>query len=178
MRGKLRLPDRVAVRKKRILTPEQFRLLQMALRPPYDSIALLAVLSGLRKGEIDALRWNDVQFGRLEVDEAVYLRELGSPKSRKSRRRVTIGPAAQQALSDWRRRTRFTGSEDFIFGIGTTHPLIFTTSWPGTSSRRAGSSGSHSFLGTIFATPTQPGGAGRESRPRSCATNSVMSPCR
>ena len=123
VRGKLRLPDRVPVRKKRILTPVQFQLLQMALRPPYDTIVLLAVLSGLRKGELEALRWNDVQFGRLEVDEAVYLREIGSPKSRKSRRRVTIGPAVQKALSDWRQRTKFTGPEDFVFAIRTNTPV-------------------------------------------------------
>ena len=77
----------------------------------------------MRKGEIEALRWNDVQAGYVEVDEAVYKRQLGTPKSRKSRRRVAIGPAVQKVLEDWRKQAKFTQPEDFIFAIRTNNPI-------------------------------------------------------
>ena len=117
------MPERVAVRKKRIPKPEDFRSLLMALNQPYSAIVMLAALSGLRKGEIEALRWNDVEPGYVEVDEAVYKRELGTPKSRKSRRRVAIGPAVQKILEDWRNQAKFTNLEDFVFAMRTNSPI-------------------------------------------------------
>ena len=122
-RGKLRMPERVAVRKKQIPKPEEFQDLLLLLNQPYSTIVTLAALSGLRKGEIEALRWNDVEAGYVEVDEAVYRRELGTPKSRKSRRRVAIGPAVQKVLEDWRREARFTNPEDFVFAMRTNSPI-------------------------------------------------------
>jgi integrase len=122
-RGKLRMPERVAVRKKQIPKPEGFQDLLMTLKQPYSTIVMLAGLSGLRKGEIEALRWNDVHAGYLEVDEAVYRRELGTPKSRRSRRRVAIGPAVQKVLEDWRKQARFQNPEDFIFALRTSSSI-------------------------------------------------------
>ena len=122
-RGKLRLPERVAVRKKQIPKPEEFQNLVMALKQPYGPIVMLAALSGLRKGEIEALRWNDVEAGYVEVDEAVYKRLLGSPKTRKSCRRVAIGPAVQKVLENWRKQAKFTKPEDFVFAMRTNSPI-------------------------------------------------------
>ena len=122
-RGKLRMPERVAVRPRRVPEPEEFQNLLMSLRQPYSTIVMLAGLSGLRKGEIEALRWNDIGQGYVMVDEAVYKRELGTPKSRKSHRRVSIGPAVQRALEDWRKQAKFTNPEDFVFAILTSSPV-------------------------------------------------------
>ena len=49
------MPERVAVRAKRIPEPEEFHNLVMALTQPYSTIVMLAGLSGLRKGEIEAV---------------------------------------------------------------------------------------------------------------------------
>ena len=65
------MPERVAVRQRRIPEPEQFQNLVMALKQPYSTLVILAGLSGLRKGEIEALRWNDIGHGYVMVDEAV-----------------------------------------------------------------------------------------------------------
>jgi len=123
VRGKLRMPGRAPVRPKRVPEPEEFHHLMMALREPYRTIVMLAGLSGLRKGEIEALRWNDIGPGYVMVDEAVYQREIGSPKSRKSRRRVSIGPLVQQPLERWRKQAKFTAPEDFVFAARTGRPI-------------------------------------------------------
>ena len=122
-RGKLRMPERVAVRQRRVPEPEDFQNLVMALRQPYSTIVILAGLSGLRKGEIEALRWNDIHQGYVMVDEAVYQRVLGTPKSRKSHRKVSIGPEVQKALEGWRKQAKFTNPEDFVFAIRTNTPV-------------------------------------------------------
>ena len=122
-KGKLYLPERIPARRKRILTPEQFQNLLMALPQPYNTALMLAGMAGLRKGEIAALRWNDIQPRAVIVDEAVYRGRLGTPKTPRSRRRVAIGPALEKALEDCRKRAKFTGSEDFVFGIRTNTPI-------------------------------------------------------
>jgi integrase len=77
-RGKLRLPPRELARPRRVLSPVEFQRLLIALRQPYGTIVLLAVLSGLRRGELAALRWGDIRRGEIVIDEAVYNGQLGS----------------------------------------------------------------------------------------------------
>ena len=122
-KGRLRLPERIHVRQKRILSPLDFQGLLMALPQPYSTTVMLAVLSGLRKGELAALRRQDIEPGSVTVDEAVYRGELSSPKTPKSRRTVDIGPATQKALDEWLSMAKFKGAEDFVFAIRTNTPI-------------------------------------------------------
>jgi len=50
---------------KRIIWPNQFHALIAVLPQPYGTIVILAVLARLRKGELEALRWNDNRPGVL-----------------------------------------------------------------------------------------------------------------
>ncbi len=72
---------------------------------------LLAVASGLRRGEILALRWQDVDLkaGTVAVRQALESTKKGlafkQPKTQKSRRLVPVPPFAIEALRDhWRRQ--------------------------------------------------------------------------
>jgi integrase len=56
-KGRLRLPPRDHVRPKRVLCPEEFHRLISALEQPCSTVVILAVLGGLRRGELGALRW-------------------------------------------------------------------------------------------------------------------------
>lgn len=121
--GRLRLPKRHHTRKKRILIPNQLWKLVLLLKPPYNVIVLLAVLAGLRKGEIEALRWSDIGKSTVTVDEASYFGTLDTPKSERSNRRVAFGTTIRTALQEWRQQARFTGSDDFVFAIRTNTPI-------------------------------------------------------
>ena len=122
-RGRLRLPERIRRRQPRILDPRGFQSLLAALSEPYRTIAMLAALTGLRKGEIAALRWNDIGEAEVRVDEAIYQGQLGTPKTRTSRRRVTIGPGLGAALDQRRKTARFTNPEDFVFSVRQNKPI-------------------------------------------------------
>lgn len=127
-RGKLRLPPREFVRPRVVLAPAEFHRLLLALRQPYNTIVTLAVLGGLRRGELAALRWRDnLEVGRLVVDEAVYNGKLGSPKTPKSKREVSIGPIAQGAIDEWHKHAKFGGGDDFMFAIRTNSPIDLHT---------------------------------------------------
>jgi len=96
-----RLPRRSRTRQKAVLTPEQLRLLLATLPEPSRSLVLLLIVSGLRIGELLALRWRNVDLGAalLRVEEAVYDGHFDEPKSRHSVRLVPLGPLAIAVLS-------------------------------------------------------------------------------
>jgi integrase len=123
VRGRFHLPENRPARSKVILSPGQFQSLLGVLEEPYRSVVAVAALSGLRKGELEALRWRHVGQGELTVDETVYRGRLGTPKTPNSRRRVQIGRFALSALEQWRKRAPFRGPDDFVFGIRTNSPI-------------------------------------------------------
>jgi integrase len=115
--GKFKMPARRPVRQKVILTPENFHRLIGDLRQPYRTLVILAVMAGLRKGELEALRRSDnVMPGVVVVDEATYRAKLDSPKTERSGREVAIDPLVQVELDAWKAQARYQGPDDFLFG--------------------------------------------------------------
>ena len=105
------LPEKKAVRKKDILAPQQIRALMMLLSEPCRTMVLIAVLTGLRIGEILGLRWKDIDFvpGELHVEQAVYRGQIGTPKTKGSRRVVAFPEAVGNALEAMK------GTGDLVF---------------------------------------------------------------
>jgi integrase len=91
-------------RERLALRPEQVRELLGALPEPYRTMILLAVLSGLRRGELFGLRWKWVDFekGAVTVAEAIYLGHSAAPKTKASRRKVFVDAAVLEALAKLR----------------------------------------------------------------------------
>ena len=96
----VQVPSLVNTREKTTLTPEQVRALLGELEEPYRTMVLLAVLSGLRRGEIFGLRWKYVDFeeGSVTVAECSYEGHASAPKTRASRRRAFVDRPAIEAL--------------------------------------------------------------------------------
>lgn len=88
----------------RILDPEEVRLLADAVAPRFRAMTLLAAFSGLRIGELGALRVDrlNVFSRRLEVTQAVQTAggqaTIGPPKSKAGRRVVAIPSFVAEAL--------------------------------------------------------------------------------
>ena len=83
-----------------MLAPAQVRNLAAALNEPARSITLLLVLTGLRVGELLALRWGsiDVNARLLRVCETVYDGHFDQPKTRRSARTIPIGTETAEIL--------------------------------------------------------------------------------
>jgi len=96
----VQVPSLVNTREKTTLTPEQVRALLGELEEPYRTMVLLAVLSGLRRGEIFGLRWKYVDFeeGSVIVAECSYEGHTAAPKTRASRRKAFVDTPAIEAL--------------------------------------------------------------------------------
>ena len=117
----------------------------------------IAVLTGLRIGEILALRWKRIDLfgGTLEVTENYSSGEFGSPKTKSSRRLIPISSALAGVLESQRARANPTTPEDLVFQTAKGTPLNDKTCTTGNSRRRAIGSGSHGFRGTRPGTRTR-----------------------
>jgi integrase len=89
-------------------------------------LVTVAVGTGLRRGELLGLRWNDVELleGRLTVRQAWVRNEMTTPKSRTSRRTITLKPDGHivAALNEQFSSSRYTADESLVF----CHPALGT----------------------------------------------------
>ena len=93
----VRISAQFVQRERTALNPDQIRLLTNALPEPCKSMVLIAVLTGLRRGELFALRWGAIDFERklIVVRESVYEGQFGTPKTRSSVRKIAMGEALE-----------------------------------------------------------------------------------
>lgn len=75
-----------------ILKTEEIRLFLQHVRPQYYPFFLCAALTGLRRGELLGLQWQDINFAsnQIHVRRSYYRGTFVTPKSKKSRRAVNI----------------------------------------------------------------------------------------
>jgi integrase len=81
------------------------------------TLTFIALGTAMRRGELLALRWRDIQLleGLVTVREALVKGRFTTPKSRSSRRLLELGPRTRDLLSDHWRQTRFQGDEELVF---------------------------------------------------------------
>lgn len=81
-------------------TPEEIRLFLDNVNPVYYTLFLTAVMTGVRRGELLALQWGDIDWNsnQISVRRSIYRGELVNPKSKNSIRRIVITPILRQAL--------------------------------------------------------------------------------
>jgi len=98
-------------------SPEEVWALVRAAASEQDgSMYLTAAFSGLRRGELVALRWRDVDFEQraIRVQGSFSLGEVVTPKSGKGRSVPLVADVATQ-LARLRQRERLTGPDDPVF---------------------------------------------------------------
>jgi integrase len=112
----VKLPPRPLRQPLRFLTVDEITRLLRALGEPERTLVLTAVLTGMRVGELLALRWRNVDFERriIRVREAVYEGHNSTPKTQAGIRDVPIGPALEQALCHHGARSR-TSDDSLVF---------------------------------------------------------------
>ncbi len=121
----VRLPKLRTVRPKWVLTTSQAaRLLEvLALLP--RTMAGLVMLTGLRRGEVFALRWRDLdeESRLLTVREAVYDGVFDTPKTEASDRQIPLSDAACLLVAQWRAKTTTVHPESLVFSTRKGTPL-------------------------------------------------------
>jgi integrase len=107
-----------------VFSPEEVWALVRAAGAELDgALYLTAAFTGLRMGELLALRWRDVDFAgsTVRVRASFYNGNLSTPKSGKVRA-VPLAPDVATALAQLGRRENWVGDDDLVFaGEGGDH---------------------------------------------------------
>jgi len=113
----VKFPPQAPRKAPEILTAEAFARLLGRLREPFKTMVAVAVLTGLRVGELLALRWRavDLTLGTLQVSESVYEGKFQTPKSETSTRTIPIGPVTRWLLETHRQRSIWRKPDDLVF---------------------------------------------------------------
>jgi len=100
---------KLAKRRWRILEPvEVARVLKAFTDEQARAIFLTLVLTGIRRGELQALRWRDVDL----VENVLRVRDS---KTEEGIRAIALSPALAEALWQQRRRSSFRGDDERVF---------------------------------------------------------------
>jgi integrase len=100
-----------------VFSPEEVLALVRAATSEQDAaIYLLAAFTGLRRGELLALRWRDVDFGGsvIRARSSYAAGQLTTPKSGKVRS-VPMAPDVAEALARLGQRVDWVGDDDLVF---------------------------------------------------------------
>jgi len=141
-------PPRVERAKIEILEPEQIKPVLDALRGrPLYLVAVIGLATGMRRGEIAALRWRDVDSdgGKIRVERSLEQTNAGlafkSPKTEAGRRTISIPPSvATELKKHWRQQQEQrlalglgkAGLDDLVFALADGSPWppdSLTTAW-------------------------------------------------
>ena len=111
------LGNRAPLEEKLFLNPTQVRTLLNSLPEPTRTLVLLATLTGLRIGELLALRWKHIDLlrGRIQVRGTLSEGRVGTPKTRSSRRDIPMSSPACEALAAYRQDSHQAGPDDLVF---------------------------------------------------------------
>jgi len=86
----------------RIMTIEEVRTLFAVLEMREQLIARLAVVAGMRPGEIFGLKWERLEAEYADVRQRIYRGDVDSPKSRYSVRWAALSDGLLSAIAKWR----------------------------------------------------------------------------
>jgi integrase len=80
-------------------------------------MVLLDASTGLRRGELMALKWYDLDFEKLEVSvmRSIYRSVVGKCETEASRKPVPLDPWVAEELLMWRRSAPYNQADDWIF---------------------------------------------------------------
>jgi len=109
----------------RFYSPAQIRQLLPELTEPCRTVVQLAVLTGMRIGEILALRWKRVDLvrGTIEVAETYSDGEFGTPKTRSSHRVIPVSGFLRSLLESHSAGRENPAPKDLVFRTPKGAPL-------------------------------------------------------
>ena len=100
-----------------ILSPEELMALLKELQEPLRTAVELDAFTGLRRGELFGLQWQDVDFESLviHIRRSVVLMVAGPPKTEASRKDVPLDAALAESLLRLRVTSPYRAATDWVF---------------------------------------------------------------
>jgi integrase len=108
-----------------IIAGDSLAKLLKQVNEPHRTMVSLIAATGLRIGELLALRWSalDLEGGSLTVRESVFEGKFQPPKTRRALRTIPLGRYAVAALKAHRERASRLAETDLVFGNRNGRPM-------------------------------------------------------
>jgi len=100
-----------------VLEPNEIQGLLLQLDSCFRLMVMLDVTTGLRRSELFALKWLDVDFSNLTIDvqRSIYLGQIGTCKTDASRKAVPLDERVAADLWLWKESSKYQNPSDWIF---------------------------------------------------------------
>jgi integrase len=113
----------------RLMTTQDIRRCIEVLDLRERIIVKLAVLAGMRPGEIFGLTWNRISTDHVEIVQRVYRGTVDTPKTHQSIRRAAIPVGLAADIAMWREFAADTKPQAFVFASERKTPLAKENVW-------------------------------------------------
>jgi integrase len=126
-----------AVKPSEVLTPAEMRkMLDCAARGLYRTLFLASCMTGMRSGELFALRWSDIEFGsrprifvrrtlswsRAQDEKGSVRAKFFAPKTQAGQREIPLAEPLAIALKSWKLESP-TNDGDLVFATADGQPI-------------------------------------------------------
>jgi len=100
-----------------VLEPPEIQSLLLQLKSCFRLMVILDVTTGLRRSELFALKWRDVDFSglRLDILRSIYLGQVGNCKTEASQKPVPLDGRLAADLWLWRETSPYKQDDDWVF---------------------------------------------------------------
>jgi len=83
------------------------------------SMVLLAIASGMRQGELRAVKWSEIDFDANQVKVIGAVKHstliIGEPKTKRGLRVIPIDVKTMSVLKEWKMKSKYSKSSDLVF---------------------------------------------------------------
>lgn len=114
---------------RRVLTVAEFRQALGALDWRERLIAKLALVAGMRPGEIFGLTWAHVEETFARVERRIYRGLMDTPKTHHSVRSAAMADGLRRELEEWRQMSACTKPDAYVFPSENLTPLSKDNVW-------------------------------------------------
>jgi integrase len=100
-----------------VLEPHEIQRLLLQLNSCFRVMVILDVTTGLRRSELFALKWGNLDFSgmRLDILRSIYSGHVGNCKTQASQKPVPLDERVAADLWLWREATPYRQTDDWIF---------------------------------------------------------------
>ncbi len=114
---------------RRWMTIKEVQICFGALNLRERLIAKLAILAGMRPGEIFALKWGRLTATYADVQQRIYRRKIDTPKTDHSYRLAALSEGLLAEIEAWRMLAVETGDDAWVFPSERMTPLSKDNCW-------------------------------------------------
>jgi len=114
---------------RRAMTIKEVQMCFGALDRRERLIAKLAILAGMRPGEIFALTWGRLTATHADIRQRVYRQKIDTPKTDNSTRQAALSEGLLAEIEDWRMMAAVSSDDAWVFPSERMTPLAKDNCW-------------------------------------------------